>query len=185
MNSIQSTVYHFNISFHSFPFQCQLTVSQSSTALLLNVSHCASPQLAIIGKSRSTSLKANGTSVMVCRQCAWTLTARFALTTVSVPDDYSFRLLIHFLMTTLFAFSFSWWLLFSPFHVEPIASYDKCNHPLYFCPHCGKLLRKEHQATCTYNPDTFKPASSRSAADAEQEDAAMEESEEEPTRESE
>ena len=34
-----------------------------------------------------------------------------------------------------------------------------------------------------YNPDTFKPASPRSAADAEKEDAAMEEIEEEPARE--
>ena len=35
-----------------------------------------------------------------------------------------------------------------------------------------------------YNPDTFKPASPRSAANAEKEDAAMEESEEEPSQES-
>ena len=86
------------------------------------------------------------------------------------PDVWTFRTFI-LLMYGHFA------------HLDFIIDYDDARHPIYMCPHCGDDCLLPHIATCKYNPDTFKPASPRSAADAEQEDAAMEEIEEEPARE--
>ena len=48
-------------------------------------------------------------------------------------------------------------------HLDFIIDYDDARHPIYMCPHCGDDCLLPHIATCKYNPDTFKPASPRSA----------------------